>query len=337
MDVENLTPSRFNSKKSIDCDDTISAKSSLMASPVLKKLKPAIEVTYPETVNVPSKSLIRALYESAVAQEGSHQNQLDDAGSGLLSLEEVLIPAVAREEANALKKVQAKAQRDAPEAVEALKLCRRAIYECVESGIVSARAARLKHEAEENQRQERLQLEREQAKEERRIERAEELLRRRLQRSDARQEEQQRKKREIKKKLPKNVEMWQEVAFLMTELAKIRKEERMWLEAEQKLDTKMGELELTKQQSEFENKEDDYDKITSNIDEEFKERVASAVEDINLSFLRIRRAAQLVSDTVDDANLVKSELFTKYTSDHQFHGYAGVKDPKSLIRILSQE
>lgn len=111
----------------------------------------------------------------------------------------------------------------------------------------------------------------------------------------------------------------------------------MWLEAEQKLDTKMGELELTKQQSEFENKEDDYDKITSNIDEEFKERVASAVEDINLSFLRIRRAAQLVSDTVDDANLVKSELFTKYTSDHQFHGYAGVKDPKSLIRILSQE
>jgi hypothetical protein len=85
--------------------------------------------------------------DSAVSQQGSHQNQLDEIGCGLLSLEEVLIPAVAREETKALKKVQAKAQRDTPEAVEALMLCRVAIYESVECGIVSARAARLKREA----------------------------------------------------------------------------------------------------------------------------------------------------------------------------------------------
>lgn len=336
MDAENLTPSRFNSEALVQDGLCLSPKPTRIASPALKKFKVAVQVNYPGEVEIPSKSLIRALYESAVSQEGSHQNHLDDVGSGLLSLEEVLLPAVAREEENALKKIQAKAQRDTPEAVETLKMCRRAIYECVESGIVSARAARLKREAEEKQHQERLKLEHEEYMERLRVEREEELNRRRLRREELQKAAKERTKHEMKKKLPKNVEMWQEVAFLMTELAKIRKEERMWAETEANLDVEIEQL--SKQQNPLTSLEDETEiKTMSTIGDEVKERVESAVEDIGLSSLRIRRASQLVANAIDEANVARSELFTKYTKDHQFHGYAGVNDPKSLIRILSQD
>lgn len=336
IDVENLTPNRFNSKPLVQNELGSLSKSAQIASPALKKLKPAIEATYPEVVEIPSKGLIRALYESAISQEGSHQNQLDEAGFGLLSLEDVLLPAVAREEENALKAVQAKAQRDTPEAVEALKMCRRAIYECVESGIVCARAARLKREAEEMQRQLQLKQERDEEIERRRVEREEELQRRRIRRAEIQKEEKERTKHEMKKKLPKNVEMWQEVAFLMTELAKIRKEERMWTETERNLDLEI-EL-LSTQHHHMKSREDEAEIETmSCFGEEVKERVESAVEDISLSSLRIQRASQLVVNAIEEANVARSELFTKYTNDHQFHGYAGVNDPKSLIRILSQD
>ena len=335
-DVENLPPSRFNSKALVQDRPCWSPKPTQIASPALKKFKVAVQVNYPGVSERPSKSLIRALYESAVSQEGSHQNFLDEVGSGLLSLEEVLLPAVAREEENALKKIQAKAQRDTPEAVEALKMCRRAIYECVESGIVAARAARLKREAEEKQHQERLKLEREEFMERRRVEREEELNRRRLHREELQKAAKERTKNEMKKKLPKNVETWQEVAFLMTELAKIRKEERMWTETERNLDAEIEHF--SRQQDELTSLEDETEtQIISNTCEEVKERVESAVEDIGLSSLRIQRASQLVANAIDEANLARSELFIKYTEDHQFHGYAGVNDPKSLIRILSQD
>ena len=335
-DVENLTPSRFNSNAVVQEEPSSSSKFTQITSPAPKKLKAAVEVTYPDVVEIPSKSLIRALYDSAVSQEGSHQNQLDEAGSGLLSLEEVLLPAVAREEENALKAIQAKAQRDSPELVEALKMCRRAIYECVESGIVCARAARLKREAEERQHQLRLALEREEELERRRVEREEELQRRRMLRAELEKEANERTKHEMKKKLPKNVEMWKEVAFLMTELAKIRKEERMWTDTDRNLDVEI-EL-LSRQQHHKKSKENEPDlKILSNIGEEVNERVESAIEDISLSSLRIQRASQLVANSIDEANVARLELFTKYTNDHQFHGYAGVNDPKSLIRILSQD
>lgn len=305
----------------------------------LKKHKPEMELSYPNDVKLPTKSLIRALYESVVSQEGSHQSQLDHAGSGLLSLEEVLFPAVAREETNALKIIQAKAQRDASdEVVETLKLCRRAIYEGVESGIVAARAARLTREAEENQRQERLKQERAEAKMQRRLQRQAEKQRDQLQRAQARRESKERKRSEMKKQLPKNMEMWKEVAFLMTEQANIKKEQRLWKEAEKNLTVKAEELAALK--TEQENRGDDetiIDSMHSNVDKEFKERVDSAVEDITLSSLRIQRAAELVSSSLGNANTTRTQLFKKYTTDHQFHGYAGVKDPKSLIRILSQE
>jgi hypothetical protein len=346
LDAENLTPSRFNSLRKSSSSpfknnvNVVKSAVASIASPALKKHKPAMVFTYPDEVNVPSKGLIRAFYNDALSQENSHQNQLDEAGSGILSMEEVLIPAVAREEMNMLKKTQAKAQRDASESVvDSLKLCRRAIYESVESAIVAARVARLQREANEKARQEQIQQDREATKERLRLKREEEARQRKVQRAEDRKATKELERLEMKKTLPKNTEMWREVAFLMTELAKIKKEKRMWMEAEQEIDSKIAALIKAKEDEASSNadSENASDMVVSNIDEQYKERISNAVEDINLSSLRIERAVNVVSDTVTEANAVRSELFKKYTKDHQFHGYAGVKDPKSLIRILSQD
>ena len=40
----------------------------------------------------------------------------------------------------------------------------------------------------------------------------------------------------------------------------------------------------------------------------------------------------MVSQSAD----VRRELYSKYRSDHQFHGYRGNKDTKGLIAALSQ-
>jgi superfamily II DNA helicase RecQ len=272
-----------------------------------------------------------------VAQDDSHQSQLDAAASGLLSLEDVLLPAIARHETNALKQIQAKAQRDASDdVVEAIKQCRVAICDCTESAIRAVRQARLEREALHSKHLEELAQEREMQREKRRLEREEELERRRQERAKAREEERERKRREMKKTLPKNVELWKEVAFLMTELAKMSKEEKLWQEIDKKLDEKAKEIETTK--NEIQNKAPVPDADESDkIDEEYQERVDNAVEDINLSALRIQRALQLVSEAVAEADGVRSDLFQKYIHDHQFHGYAGVNDPKALIRMLSQD
>ena len=46
----------------------------------------------------------------------------------------------------------------------------------------------------------------------------------------------------------------------------------------------------------------------------------------------LRGIADLVSQSAD----VRRELYSKYRSDHQFHGYRGNKDTKGLIAALSQ-
>jgi len=310
--------------------------------PVKRKHKLEM-IIYPEKILLPDKSLIRALYVSAVGEDDSHQNQLDEDRCGVLCMEGVLLPACAREETTNLKIMQAKAQRDSPDDVNCLKYCRRAVYESIENGIVVARAARLKRESEERERRRRIKHERKisrkQRRKENRLKVKEEIKRLRLERAEHRKSQKERKREEMKKQLPKNMKLWQEVAFLMTELAKVKKEERMWLEVQRQLVARSEEIsrevsvEVRAKIPETDENPSDY-KIRH---KEFQARVENAVQDINLSFVRIKRTAEVVKKTVCGADLVRTRLYEKYTRDHQFHGYAGVSEPKSLIRILSQD
>ena len=327
------TMSRFRPLKS--SSSPVKERTSL--TPSSKRHKLATTIEYPSEIAVPSKPTMRALYQSAIEDVNSHQSQLDEHGSGLLSLEDVLIPALIAEEVAALKLVQAKAQRDAPQNVKALEICRCALYESAERAIVKAREARTVREEEQARKTAIEEEERRQAKEERRIEKEADRQRRHEERAVVKAAEKERRKRELKKKLPHNVELWREVALFMTELAKLEKEERLWKETEANL--RARELELDERE-----KEEEHSDVLDNEDEtaEWKKhhleiKVEHSVEDITLSSLRIQQALRSVSDLIEHSETVRKELYDKYRKDHQFHGYRGVKNPKALIRAIATD
>jgi hypothetical protein len=294
-----------------------------------------METTYPTDMQVPSRKIIKSFYEAAIRIQGSYQTRLDELGSGMLSLEEVLIPAVVMQETDALKHLQAKAQRDASEeAVEALKECRRAIYEAAESSIRSVREARVMREEEQVERDRAWEEERRHMKEQRRLEKEEAKRIRREERSKAKALKKERTRLDMKKKLPKNMELWREVAFLMTELTNLQKEERMWKEAERRLTEKEIEVSEKEQSKQEEIDDEDAVDIGPNV---LKEKVDMAVSDILLSSVRVNRAVELVAGVVTESDETRKELYNKYRKDFQFHGYKGVNNNKGLLRALSQD
>jgi hypothetical protein len=290
-------------------------------------------VEYPTDVGIPSKNTIKALYENAIEDTDSYQSQLDEHGSGLLSLEEVLIPAVVMMEVEALKRVQAKAQRDAPQHVKSLEVCRRALYASAECAIGKAREARFDRQEEQTERDAIREEERRQASEKRRVEKEAARQRRHEEWAVARAAEKERRKRELKKKLPQNIELWREVAMFMTELTKLEKEECLWKDMEENLKTREREL-CVREQEKQHVQEVEVDETPAQKKDALEIQVEHAVEDITLSSLRIQQALRFVSDLVVQSNDAQKELFEKYTNDHQFHGYRGVKNPKALIRAL---
>jgi hypothetical protein len=84
------------------------------------------------------------------------------------------------------------------------------------------------------------------------------------QEDECRQLERSRQKAELKKKLPRNQELWREVAYLMTEISKLSKEERLWQQAEQNLAAAEQELDRQEQeQLEVEQKQDEEEMDTA--------------------------------------------------------------------------
>jgi len=299
-----------------------------------KRLKFEAAVEYPTEVPIPSKAIIKALYQCAVKDPDSHQNQLDEKDSGLLSLEEVFLPAVIAEEVEALKRVQAKAQRDTPHHVKSLEMCRRALYESGAYAIEKTREARLIRQEQEAKQIALREEEKRQVKEQRRMEKEAARKIRREERAVAKAAEKERRKRELKKKLPQNVELWREVALFVSELTKLEKEERMWKETEANLKNRERELSVREQEQVH---EEETEEPMENTKHDLEVRVEHAVEDITLSSLRIQQALRLVSGLVSQSNATQKELYDTYTKDHQFHGYRGVNNPKALIRALATD
>jgi len=165
-----------------------------------------------------------------------------------LSLEEVFLPAVIAQEVEALKHVQAKAQRDAPRHVKSLEMCRRALYESGAYAIEKTREARLIRQEQEAKQIALREEEKRQVKEQRRMEKEAARKIRREERAVAKAAEKERRKRELKKKLPQNVELWREVALFVSELTKLEKEERMWKETEANLKNRERELSVREQE-----------------------------------------------------------------------------------------
>ena len=172
------------------------------------------------------------------------------------------------------------------------------------------------------------------------------LERREVRAARRRQDAASRRVRDIKAH-PRNKELYREMAGLLKDHNRLQREERRWEGAGQKL--AVQEAEVTRRLealavAEAENK--DGDDIAAAADEEVEQsrRLASAaersaqdaVDDVLTSAGRVESALTEVAALVQQSDGVRRELYGKYRTDHQFHGYRGNRNTKGLIVALSQ-
>lgn len=342
---------------------------SLPASPVPPQiLPPPPSFQYPK-INIPESDLLKQFYNISIsASEArnaptlqpsqspkriSHQVQLSWSSSGLLSLDEVILPALCQAEMNTLKKLQARAKRDLKNElvksqanssshhaisaecsylthVEIIEECRKMLNKCTLAACTAARTSRLEREKDMIM----------QIKERRKQEKA---LKRRIYEEkkqailQARAIKKEKKRRELKKNLPKNKENWREVAKLMTELAKLQKEKKSWKEAktlllETKEEIKKKENDMIKPLH-FDVENED----TNHIPEDIGSEVKNVIQDITLATDRINNALCGVVDIMEKADQVTKGLYNKYKEEHQFVGYQGVNNPRGLMQALTMD
>ena len=323
---------------------------------------PAVVIAYPTIVAVPSQRVIKALYsvsleeevEEGAIEKTSSDNQYNDQQylklAGVLSLEEILLPALGLEEEKALKKEQSKLQRDAPEYKFVMENCRRLVRESVRSAILEVQSSRMTRIQRQQERRQQQVMETKRAREICQRTRQEEQERRA--KEQARKEEISRaeKKRYLAREYPRNQELWKEIVFLTSSVAQLEREERMWIQIEQDIIRLEGKQVLVgkgKEEEEpkdhLEHKSDENIYPSSNCvtlvqanKNPLQTETEEKVKDIVLSSTRIQKGLGMVLKLLDESETVRKELYDKYRKDHVFRGYQAVDNPKGMIRFLSQ-
>jgi len=328
--VMNRSPLKNVAHQQIN-SSTGGAAGSANKRPKVAVVPPALE--YPLSVPVPTRAIVQALFEEAIKNDASDQTEL--AKAGLLSFSDVLLPAAAVQEEQVLKQLQAIAQRDSPTLTQHVVQCRKAVYDSVGAAMRAAATSRLARILVEQERavdwyeQEQARVA-EQAVAHAAVQQEQKALRQAAAVTAA---------HERKKKFPRNQELWREVAYLMTELSKLQKEERSWQAAAQNLQQR--ELELAVQEEEQaagmrEQEIGDKGQQHSSVEVPEIAMVQQTIQDITLSTVRIQQALDIVTTTVTESDKIRKDLYRRYRRDHQFHGYPGIKDPVGLLSALSQ-
>jgi len=301
----------------------------------------SILLPYPTEIPLPSRGLIQSLYEEAVKSsssslddENTNNNRHDQrylSDAGLLSFEQVLLPALAYQEEQALKtQLQAVTQRDHPALKPAVVHTRKAVYEAVGAACraVQGHVAAVRCPAQrEREAAWRCQIQHAQEQEADRTEAA-----------------RQQRKRALQKQLPANQELWREIAYLMTESGKLALEQKQWETAAVQLEQRQTALEEQEKKKEeaaaallasSSNKNPEDDDKAKMVAPEL-EQVAATAAEVRVSAVRIRSALDIVRDTVQKTETARQALYAQYVRDHQFYGYQGAHDAKGLLRALSQ-
>eukprot|EP00985_Skeletonema_marinoi_P026397 scaffold20452_cov150-Skeletonema_marinoi.AAC.3 len=192
-------------------------------------------------VPLPSGDTLLSAYHQAVSVgDPSHQYQLARAGTNRLSLQEVLLPSIYEEMSSALRKIQAKAQRNVKdgmpdhqgkEVVEVIEACRKLLKQCTGEAMKDA--------GESCRQREQSRLERNVAEvEQRRADERQAKQRHKDERALARQERNESAKELAMRQDPVNIALYAELKELEKELEKLKKEEKAWTEVKKDLDTK---------------------------------------------------------------------------------------------------
>jgi len=312
-------------------------------------------LVYPEIIPVPSQKVIGALYNASLeekedgllVQNMNYNDQRYLKPAGVLSFEQILLPALGLEEENALKKQQAMVQRDSPEYQFVMEHCRRLVRESIRRATDAVQSTRTKRvELQQDRRQEQL-VNLQQARETRHRIRQEEKERRKKEQLRAKEIFQADKKRSLAREFPRNQELWKEIVFLTSSVTQLEREERMWIQiekqitqlAEKKSDiVDSGQTEDTKTMTNSTSSA--LASVSENsikaLNDPFQIRTEEKVRDIVLASTRIQKGLTMVLELLDDSEVVRKQLYDKYRNNHVFSGYQAVNNPKGMIRFLSQ-
>jgi hypothetical protein len=283
-----------------------------------------VDMEYPSEVAVPSRRLVASFYQQALAADDSGVRDNDQVylqPAGLLSLEQVLLPALARQEDKALKGLQAKVLRDAPEHAHVIKQSRQMVYEGIGSAIQHAHQARLNRQAcaQELCQQEIQQraLAKKQRLEQEQQERRRQLL---LEQQELDLEQSNRLKL-LKRQYPRNQSLWREVVQLMTSKSKLEKEERLWQQAErQLLEKEAQDGDATIKATTDITIEEEQQQLPVEIPkDELHLQLDQLVQDMSISSTRIQEGLGLVTKIVDESDQMRKQLYQTYRRDHQFY------------------
>lgn len=295
---------------------------------------PLTSIDLPTTL--PCRKQVQIVYETIAGQE---DQTTEMTNAGLLSLQTVLIPVTAQHQLHALKKIQAKLQRDDKTAhhVQQIQVCRKTVYDCAGDAMAAVRQSRHERRTLDQEREWEWERQREMQQQQAQLQAARALEEKQQQA----QRERLARKKELIKKHPRNQALWREVVYLMTEMSKLEKEERLWKEAQENLQRREAEFEAIEQQQQHQANEDDIrtkEETTTpgSAAEEEMEKLEQTIQDITISSTRIQQALDVVSEIAGESDRVRQDLYRRYRRDFQFHGYQGIKDPKGLLRSLSQ-
>ena len=295
-------------------------------------------LVYPEIIPVPSQKVIGALYNASLeekedgllVQNMNYNDQRYLKPAGVLSFEQILLPALGLEEENALKKQQAMVQRDSPEYQFVMEHCRRLVRKSIRRATDAVQSTRTKRvELQQDRRHEQL-VNLQQARETRHRIRQEEKERRKKEQLRAKEIFQADKKRSLAREFPRNQELWKEIVFLTSSVTQLEREERMWIQIEKQI-TQLAEEKSTSSAlaSVSENS-------IKALNDPFQIRTEEKVRDIVLASTRIQKGLTMVLELLDDSEVVRKQLYDKYRNNHVFSGYQAVNNPKGMIRFLSQ-
>mmetsp|Transcript_4834 Transcript_4834/g.11539 ORF Transcript_4834/g.11539 Transcript_4834/m.11539 type:complete len:354 (+) Transcript_4834:100-1161(+) len=320
-----------------------------MLSPEMKRKKTVSSdlpvVAYPASIPVPSKRVIQELYKASVEEgcEESNENNSDEkkhyndqkhlAPAGVLSFQNILLPAIGLQEEKAVKQVQSKVQRDAPEYKFVMENCRRLVRQSIQSAmdeVQSSRSIRYRRQQilKEGQRAE-AKLARE-LQERRRKEEQERLAEARAFKKETLRIE---KRRNLARDHPRNQSLWKEIVFLTSSLSRLEQEFCMLVDVE--VDMRRLDEDLEKRSDENTSSSSDAILVQAKknpLQTETEEKTKEMI----LTSTRIQKGLEMILKLAAESETARKELYCKYKKDHVFRGYQSVKNPKSMIRFLSQ-
>ena len=304
------------------------------------------------SISRPRDATVAVFYKEAIAKGPcSQQYQLKVAGTNCISMQEVILPAIAYDTNEVLKKLQSKAKRNmkdgmddskGKEVVDVIDTCRLVLKKCTSRAIVEAGKS---WRNREEQRQQALLEQHAEDKEKQKLMRAQAKLNKKQERALAKQQSYERQRYEKQKSHPRNKKMWQEVAKLMMEIQKLEKEESLWKAALSEVKT-MEKNYQPPEKMDLASLDDAASLLRAKKQEELCHAVENAqletkcttmVQDVTVATERISWMLQSVSLAMNESDRLRQEAYEKYQYEgHKFYGYQ-TGDAKGLFSALSMD